>query len=119
MYLSVQLTPRNPLFYSKFHQIFQNLFDHIFLIHHLNIWLGYVEIVFDLQMGEQYPFGDWNITITGIQDTSADFAIVETGETFNLSLNGLHILPGGYVIRLITIQGDLVRVQLFAPVAEE
>jgi hypothetical protein len=77
-----------------------------------------VEIIFDLQMGEQYSFGDWNLVVTTIHDTSADFAVVETGETFNLAANDMATLPGGYVVRLVAIQGNIVRVQLFAPIVE-
>ena len=78
-----------------------------------------VEMVFDLQMDEWYPFERWNLTVTDIDATSADFAIVETGKSFTLSLDALYSLPEGYVIRLVTIQDEVVRIQLFAPVQEE
>ena len=78
-----------------------------------------VEIVLDLQTGERYPFDNWNLVVTDIHDPSADFAIVESGEAFILSPDDLHTLPGGYVIRLVTVQDEVARIQLFAPVQEE
>jgi hypothetical protein len=77
-----------------------------------------VEIVLDLPVGEQYPFGDWNLTVTDVYDAGADFAIVETGGSFSLAPDHIYALPGGYVIRLIAVQGDVVRIQLFAPIME-
>jgi hypothetical protein len=84
--------------------------------------IGYIgsldmEIIFDLQAGEQYTFGEWALIVTNIHDMSVDFEIVGS-EAFTLSVNKLHNLRGGYVIRLVTINDDIVRVQLFAPVEE-
>jgi hypothetical protein len=78
-----------------------------------------VETVVDLQVGEAYSFGDWHLVLTGSQGTAAGFVILETGETFALSFDELHALPGGYVIRLLAIQDDAVRIQWFTPVTEE
>jgi hypothetical protein len=73
-----------------------------------------MEIVFDLQVGEHYSFGNWDLIVTSIRNTSVDFEITG-GETFTLSLNELHNLPGGYVIRLVAINETIIRTQLFAP----
>jgi hypothetical protein len=76
-----------------------------------------MEIVFDLQVNERYTFGEWDLVVTSIYNSSADFEI--TGdEAFTLSPNELQTLPGGYVIRLVGINENIVRVQLFAPAEE-
>jgi hypothetical protein len=74
-------------------------------------------IVFDLQVGERYIFGNWDLTVVSIHNTSADFDLSD-GKTFTLSPNELKLLPGDYVIRLVAINEHVVRVQLFAPVEE-
>jgi hypothetical protein len=76
-----------------------------------------MEIVFDLRVGERYTFADWDLIVTSTNNLSVDFEI-SGGEIFTLSPNELHNLPGGYVVRLVAINGDIVRVQLFAPVEE-
>jgi len=89
-----------------------------------------VEVVFDLRVGERYVFDNWDLLVTGVHDAEVDFVVVatgapmESGESFTLALSGVetpafHILPDGYVIRLIEVYPDRVRIQLFAPVQEE
>jgi hypothetical protein len=74
-----------------------------------------MKIVFDLQVGEHYSFGERELVVTSIHNSSVDFELSD-GKTFTLSPNELQTLPGDYVIRLVAINGNIVRVQLFAPV---
>jgi len=89
-----------------------------------------VEVVFDLQAGDRYIFDDWDLVVTGIHDAEVDFVVMatgapmESGEAFTLALSGagdsaFYTLPDGYVIRLIEVYPDRVRIQWFVPVQEE